>query len=891
MADERTSRGRDLVLPPNTYAWVLDQANGDVKVITGFKKVTLEPTDQPVRLDPSTKRFVPCTVDEAICLNITASQKYYIELRNPVSGDGKPHPAPTSNNGSVKLDIGKKVNIPGPIDFPLYPGQIAKVVRGHNLLSNQYILAQVYDAEEAEHNWSKAIIQPATTDVSATPTIPIDGTPNDNPPNSGLTKSKKTRKFAMGELMVIEGTDTSFFIPPTGIRVVPEIDKEENETYVRDAVTLERLEYCVLLDENGQKRYVRGPAVVFPKATEKFMSSKSGFKKFKAVELNLISGIHGKTIAPFTDESGKKHEVGEELFITGKEQPVFYPREELAIIKYGDQSKVYAVAIPEGESRYVLNRLTGVIRVIKGPTMFLPDPRNEVVIRRILSSETCELYYPGNAKALSVNQALEMSQAFAAPSTPGVAAKRSMFGGVNISNKGLTKGGGDRGISEIMSYNCADLSTSSLAGQFNETFDASIDSDDSLVGDEFSRGTIYTPPRTMVLDTKYDGAVVVRPWNNYAVMITDGKGTRKVVLGPTAVTLEYDETLERLALSGGTPKTDAKLVGTVYLQVENNRVSDAVSVETKDLVRLNLRLSYRLNFISEKDEDRVKWFAVTDYTGFLADHLRSKIRNAVKKIGIQEFYNDAINIIRNIILGESKEGHRTGLKFAENNMLVYDVEVLAVDITDGKINEQLTSQQRAVFTENMKLEDMRRLDAFNKESNTLAVSKAIDNDVTGAKLQELSLKEIERQKVLVAAESEHHKQSQAAAEELAKMKDEAESARATARRLRAKHDADQSIELTDKKFVQMRVNAEAETNAVVKKAEAVSKAIAPALIINAQMEHETRVAEAIGAIAVIKDVSIQHILEQLMNGMGSSIGELTTKLGKLGGYHEDGDNS
>jgi hypothetical protein len=40
---------------------------------------------------------------------------------------------------------------------------------------------------------------------------------------------------------------------------------------VRDAVTLERLEYCILLDENGNKRFIQGPAVVFPAPTETFV--------------------------------------------------------------------------------------------------------------------------------------------------------------------------------------------------------------------------------------------------------------------------------------------------------------------------------------------------------------------------------------------------------------------------------------------------------------------------------------------------------------------------------------------------------------------------------------------------------------------------------------------
>lgn len=51
---------------------------------------------------------------------------------------------------SPTLKIGRKVNIAGPVSFSLYPGQMTKVIQGHRLRSNQYLLARVYDAAAAE---------------------------------------------------------------------------------------------------------------------------------------------------------------------------------------------------------------------------------------------------------------------------------------------------------------------------------------------------------------------------------------------------------------------------------------------------------------------------------------------------------------------------------------------------------------------------------------------------------------------------------------------------------------------------------------------------------------------------------------------------------------------
>src|SRR5438093_8929365 len=55
------------------------------------------------------------------------------------------------------------------------------------------------------------------------------------------------------------------------------------------------------------------------------------------------------------------------------------------------------------------------------------------------------------------------------------------------------------------------------------------------------RKTSNTPPRTITLDTKYDGVVSVDVWTGYAALLVRKNGTRRVVVGPQTVLLEYDE--------------------------------------------------------------------------------------------------------------------------------------------------------------------------------------------------------------------------------------------------------------------------------------------------------------------------------------------------------------
>jgi hypothetical protein len=90
---------------------------------------------------------------------------------------------------------------------------------------------------------------------------------------------------------------------------------------------------------------------------------------------------------------------------------------------------------------------------------------------------------------------------------------------------------------------------------------------------------------------------------------------------------------QTISLSTGKPKTTDNLYRTVFLLTRANKVSDVIEVETKDYCKLNVKLSYRVNF---EGDDPEKWFAVDNYVKFLCDHMRSKIRNAVQKIDVPD---------------------------------------------------------------------------------------------------------------------------------------------------------------------------------------------------------------------------------------------------------------
>ena len=642
---------KDLVLSINEYSYVLDETKGHVSCLVGPTKMSLSQSDKLVRFNPKTKSFEPCGYSEAKSLFTTAPENWYVILKNPVEGNKHPQTG-TSNTLPDNIHIGEKINVRGPVSFALYPGQMAKVVKGHALRSNQYLLARVYEADAANSNQGEVI------------------------DSEGNKIAGTTTNYVNGQLLVIKGTEISFYIPPTGIEVIPVNNRGD---YVREAVTLERLEYCILKDENGNKRYVHGPEVVFPEPTEQFVTSSKGGYIFKAIELSKISGVYVKVIAEYKDEDGTVHPVGEELFITGDQQMIYYPRPEHAIISYDNKIMHHAIAIPAGEGRYVMNRLTGEITTVKGPAMFLPDPRTQVIVKRKLTERECNLLYPGNTEALKYNVGLSEKSV-----------EKSLRTAANMDN--LTY--------YYSTSNAIDSNYSSLA---------SLEAKASI-----SRGTSYTKPRTITLDNKFDGVVSVDVWTGYAVNIVSKNGTRKVVCGPSTILLDYDQTLAELQMSTGKPKTTDHLLSTVFLRHEHNKISDIVNIETSDFVNASVKVSYCVNFdMSVKD----KWFSVENYVKYLCDKERSLIKREAKKYTIEEFWANYSDIVRNVAIAAPKKDEDKitsadakpwrGREFEENGMYVYDAEILSISVEDD-IAELLNESQYDNIRQALELADIER---------------------------------------------------------------------------------------------------------------------------------------------------------------------------------------
>ncbi len=823
---------QDVLLAPGEYMFVLDTTKGTVSVLVGPYQTGQSGNTTPVVW--SGEKFErKDNYMEAVKRLVTIAEGEYAELTNASADVNKAHPMTGNSNGLVELNFGSRIMVPGPACFALWPRQSIKVIPGHQLRTNQYLVFRVYNDKEAIQNWGTATIKKAG-EIVQPPIAPS--------PDASLTEASRAsaqpEKFTVGQLIIMRGTEYSFVMPPTGIEVVP----DKKGLCVREAVTLERMEYCILLGENGEKRFVKGPAVVFPSPTETFVEIDS-VTKFKPVELNPHSGLYIKVVAEYQDESGS-HKAGDELFISGQEMPIYYPRPEHSIISYGDKMIHYAVAVPSGEGRYVLDRDTGKVGLVKGPAMLLPDPRQQVLVRRVLDQRQVSLWYPGNEAAKQANLNLEHQQQ-------------------RFSSDAETQ-----------------ISAPGVAFLADPTERGGRSSVEALKVGAVNRPSSFSKPRTVTLDTKFDGAVQINPYPGYAVLIINKSGERKVIEGPAAILLEYDETLVPLELSTGTPKTDAETIKTVYLQVQNNRVSDEMTVETKDLVRVTVRLACRINF---EGEDKLRWFNVDNYVRFLTEHLRSLVRNAVKAKGIEEFYANPIPIIRDCILGVAtgEGGKRPGRVFDENGMRVCEVDVLSVTIPDSNVSVMLQQAQTsalkstiAVTTKERDLKDTKRMEAVTREINA---EQAITQLSMISKEMEVKAKQAEHN----AAEARADNAATQAALEAKQSAQPLMDAIAAAELARSKASKDQDLMFEKARIEQELEKLKGQTAEIVARANAVDDKFIAALQSFGDQALIEKAAQAMAPLSIFQNSGVLDSLAGLLHG--TRFGAELKKLGSRNG--------
>lgn len=859
--DDR-AKSNELILAPGEYCFTQDITTGVVKTCTGPTVVNAQSQVRPVQYNPSARNFSPVALSKCARSNVNVEKGNYAVLHDPASDGSHPEQGDTRAPKSP-LRKGERVHIAGPVDFALWPGQKVEVIEGHRLRTNQYLIVRVYDEDAAKASWEQAVMKRATsaenTDGSDAETV--------------LTDANVPEDLSAGQQFIIRGTEVNFYIPPTGVEVVA----TDDGAYVREARTLESLQYSILIDEDGKKEYPQGPAVVFPQPSQRFFRNSKKEEVFRAVEMNgPIQGMHLKVIEDYTDKEGlhgpkgTKYKKGDELFLTGETTPIYFPCEQHGIIKYDGKTKHFATAIPAGDGRYVMNRHNGVTRMVTGGdngTMSLPDPRVEVFIRRVLTDSECNLLYPGNKSVLTYNQTLR-----------GLAAKAPTTRRGAVSEGEVTR---SKKMRTAMASYGVSLGESSFADVSRPT--AGLDAE--MGGDEFSRAATYTEPREVTLgNNKFAGVPKIDIWTGYAVMVKDTAGNRRVEMGPKRVLLDYNETLEALTLSRGTPKQADNLLKTAYLRVNHNKVSDLIQVTTSDHVKVSTQIALLVDFVGD---DPTAWFNVANYTKLLTDHVRSVLKAAVRRTTIKEFHNAPEDFIRDAILGAKGENGRPGMNFAENGMSVSDVEVLDVTIGDYQIQELLQAAEHETVRQNIELARQRQqLEARQQQEEIAQATKK-----AAAETQEfaagLKAQQIERDLALSLKEVAASVERQVADADRAKLIEAARDLALDAELSRKAKTAEQDIANQTAEQALELAKLQAETDAQKARLEAVGPGFSEALLALGNQETLQKVAEATSVqrmlggqdlVEVLGGIFKNTPLEQVWNDVQANVALSTLQL-------------
>ena len=812
-------RGRDLVIAQGSYIYIQSTNTGKIKTVVGPAKVTLDNQELAVIYEGRSKFQVCENPLAAIKRNIVVPEGYYCVLVNPSTSDNTPHPSENDKNESPSLNIGNKIIIEGPAMFALWPGQEAETIRGHQLRSNEYVICRVYNEEEARANASKARIVRAQTQTDGNNDDQVKAEVKEN--NAQTAQLFDAANLTVGQLIVIPGTLVSFYIPPTGISVLPINPNDTNKRYVREAITLEQLEYCVLLDENGKKRFERGPKVVFPTATENFMV-KDGKNKFRAIELNPIQGLHIKATAAYHDTVlDRDIREGEEFFIKGDLFPIYFPREEHSLVRYDGKDKQFAISIPKGEGRYVLERQNGNIRMVTGPSMLLPNPVTEVPVRRVLSDQECALWYPNNVEVLVFNRELRELSA-STPTTRGAISEGDVTRAARRSKGGVA--------TAAASFNNS-LEMAAQSSVVSQAYGAGLT-------DEIERSSTFTTPRSLTLNTKLQGVPRVAIWPGYAIRVEDSSGKTRVEVGPKVVLLEYDEVLSVMQFSMGTPKSSDAPIRTPYLRIMNNKVTDQLTVETQDHAFIRLTVSYLVSFDPAMKD---RWFTIDNYIKLLTDRTRAEIASVVRGVSVADFRANPNEILRDVIFGGATQEQRT---FAENGMVINSFELREFMFADRTVAELLVGAQSKKLVANIQI-----LNA-NTEKERIVSLEMVKSEQAAATAEERT-KQAEEEKHIIEIDAslvgERHTVEMARLdnEKLQQIEQEAildVSNNAELLRRNRSWRAEEEHLANMAKLTEQSMNAEAD--AVVKRVSALQDGFVEAMVYLGQSDVAARIAEA-----------------------------------------------
>ena len=905
--NERSSR--KIPVTERQFLWVQDDDKGEVTLHVGPTMVSPTAADRVV-VDDGTGSFREDPTGRPQMM-IEVGDNQYAVLGNPlVENDGGPNGKfKQGRNESRALRNGTRSMIPGPCYFWLRPGQRVEVRDAHELASDQYLVVKVYgDVDKSAPFFdvtakSAAIVRATAENVG-------------DKPGSTRIDALPPVELRRGQLIVIRGLDTQLYIPPSGVDIVPDTSVDDSGAGVSAAAARQLL--AQLPKEPpppaALSGYAEAPAVAmeesiqqlddsFAEETERGVS-KQAPRRNQAADVVVDQSARNrqrKSAGPSPVQSAAPAGMAypsQAVYAPspppappsagGLQEILASPALRRALEKQARAARLVRRAVVLGEKEYcVIIDADGKREIKVGSARVFPGPYDQFMVQ----GSRARIY---DAYELLPQRALWLR--VIAPITKAALAAKLPRGVV------LEKDGYFPGDEVLLT------GVSTFFFPFNEIEVLSPETGEAVVGNDHSRvfiesigidqkSGIYVrdlatgevrlvrgkqsylvDPRKEVQITrtipeddwnlwvasqephKASSDPVTTPWavsitvpHNTAVLINAADGQR-VIEGPCVTLLGYEERLTPIFLSTGTPKSDVNPLRTCFLRTVGNRVSDIITVETADFVKVSVHVSYSVAF--SKDQ-RDRWFNQENYVQVMCEHLRSLVRGRCRGHALRELWPTLSDQVRDIILGErAADGTgRKGRSFSDIGMHVSEVEVLSSTIEDREIAELMRKVQTQSVTLQIGDRQAQEMVASAKLRAELELQKV--ELQTTARQQDARLKELERTLGHEAALAAVREEEQRAREKQT-LADGREQAALLSRLLRENQEKTAERELT------------------VKEAEA--KAIAERTINGATIEIQTalrtlelKLIEVQSAATVAERNAVQRGLVEAMTALGDKL--------------------
>src|SRR4051812_29314973 len=216
--NERGSR--KIPVTERQFLWVQDDDKGEVTLHVGPTMVSPTAADRVV-VDDGQGDFREDTTGRPQTM-IELGDSQYAVLFNPMvdAEEGPNGRFRPGRNESRPLRNGTRSMIPGPCSYYLRPGQRADVRDAHELASNQYLVVKVYGEVDKTAPYYEVTARSAGITRATAENV-------DEPPKTQLTELKPI-DLKRGQLIVIRGLDTQFYIPPSGVDIVPDTSVDDS---------------------------------------------------------------------------------------------------------------------------------------------------------------------------------------------------------------------------------------------------------------------------------------------------------------------------------------------------------------------------------------------------------------------------------------------------------------------------------------------------------------------------------------------------------------------------------------------------------------------------------------------------------------------------------------